>query len=137
MRKFLPWILGALLGIILSGAIAGIFFLRAIFRPQADPQYELVAISWGKPMNQDSFWIYQVQVIATDSDHDGIFDVSARTCIGASNYFQDMGTLGTAADMGDATRRFGTIHWLTDRITVSGEDGVKATLMRDQLEKHR
>jgi len=137
MRKVFPWLLGALLGVTLSALVVGILFLRAVVTSQSDPTYELVAVSWGGRMNQDFPWIYQVQVIAADSDQDGDLDVSARICIGGGNYYQDMGGIGTVANMRDAARRYGTIKWLDDRITVGGEDGIKATLMRDQLEKHR
>lgn len=134
MRK-LPFIFGALAGIVLCVAVAGVLALRAAFDSR-DPRYEIVAVSWGNHTDNDQLWIYQVQVSAADSAKSG-FDVSARVCLGDGNYFHDMGPIGTASDMGDATKRFGVINWLPDRVTIGGADGVKATLQRNELQRHR
>jgi hypothetical protein len=97
----------------------------------------MVAVSWGNHTNNANLWIYQVQVAATDSAKKGSLDVSGRVCIGGGNYFHDLGTIGTASDMGDAVRRFGVIRWLPDRVTIGGAEGVKSTLLRTELQKHR
>gem|GEM_PF-2470372 len=135
MRK-LPFIFGALAGIILCGVVAVGLALRSAF-DSTDPRYEIVAVSWGNHTNNAELWIYQVQVSATGSSTKRSLDVSARVCLGDGNYFHDIGTIGTASDMGDATKRFGLITWLPDSITIGGADGVKATLQRSELQKHR
>lgn len=137
MRK-LPFIFGALAGIVLCSVGAAGLALRSAFLDSTDPRYEMVAVSWGNHTNNAKLWIYQVQVSAAGSVRKGSFDVSARVCLGGGgNYFHDIGTIGTASDMGDATKRFGVITWLPDSITIGGADGVKATLQRSELQKHR
>ena len=135
MRK-LPFIFGALAGIILCGVVAVGLALRSAF-DSTDPSYEIVAVSWGHHTNNADLWIYQVQVSATGSATKRSLDVSARVCLGNGNHFHNIGTIGTASDMGDATKRFGLITWLPDSITIGGAEGVKATLQRSKLQKHR
>lgn len=137
MKGSLPWIGGALIGISLCGVIAVKLIHRSESGPEPDPIYPLIAISWGTPMGQDSPWTYQVQVMAKDDDKDHVLEVSARVCIGGGGYYHDMGNLGSATDKGDAVRQFGKIDWLPDRVTIGGEGGTKATLMRKNLQSHR
>jgi hypothetical protein len=137
MKKFLPWLLGAFVGALLATSILGILALMNLDRPKADPAYRLVAVSWGDYVKQDYRWPYQVQVIASKPDMDGVVNVTARVCIRGSDHFRNMGFLGTAANMGEASRRFGSISWLEDRVTVGGDDGLKASLLRAKLDKHR
>ena len=137
MKKLLPWIGGLLIGLFLSGLIGGVLLLRSVFADQADPAYELVATSWGTPVGSPNLWIYQIQVVAQDNNKDGILEVSGKGCIGSSSYFHDFGSLGPAADMGEAVRKFGDIRWESDNVTIGGTGGVVASVMRSQLEKHR
>jgi hypothetical protein len=137
MKRFIPWIGGLLIGLVLSGIVAGSLLLRSAFGNQADPAYELVAVSWGTPGSSPDAWIYQIQVIATDDNKDGILDVSAKGCIGSSSYCHDFGRLGTASDMGQAVREFGAITWGEDAVSIGGTSGIKASVKRSQLEKHR
>lgn len=134
MKKLFPWIAGFLIGVLLSVVIMGLAMIVASFRATKDAAYDLVAVSWGAPMKQENPWIYQVQVIGDGHLPYGPTKVSARICIGDGNRFYRIGDLGTARDMGDAMRKFGHIEWLPDRITIGGEDGVKATLMRSDLD---
>ena len=136
MRK-LPFIFGLIVGMVFSCSIAGVLVLRSAFARDSDPRYDLVAVSWGSHTDNHSLWIYQVQVAASDSAEKGSLDVSARVCIGGGNYFHDLGIIGTASDMGDAAMRFGVISWQPDSLTIGGTDGVKATLPRSELPKHR
>jgi hypothetical protein len=137
MKKYLPWLLGALVGALLATSTLGVLALLNLDRPRADPAYRLVAVSWGTPAKQDHPWIYQVQVLASEPDMDGAVNVTARVCVGGSDHFHNMGFLGTAVNMGEASRQFGSIHWLEDRITIGGESGEQATLVRAELSKHR
>lgn len=111
--------------------------LYSVFSQETDPCFNVVAVSWGISKHNNIRSIYQVQVAASDPKNQGFLDVSARVCIGGGNYFHDLGTIGTAADMDDAVKRFGTIDWQLDRLTIGGTDGVKTTLLRSELEKHR
>ena len=131
MKKLIPWIGGLLIGLILSGIVV---LLRSEF---LDPAYELVAVSWGTPTSSPNLWLYQIQVVAEDENKDGILEVSAKGCIGASSYYHDFGPLGTATDMGQAVREFGAITWGDDTVTIGGTSGVRASVKRSQLEKHR
>ena len=130
-----------LIGILLSAMLVGIYVLRSIsdafFDIQPDPAYELVAVSWGTRMESTNLWYYQIQVIANDQNKDDVLEVSARGCIGSSSYFHDFGPLGTATNMGEAVQMFGTIKWEVEDVTIGGEGGVKASVKRSQLEKHR
>jgi hypothetical protein len=136
MRK-LPFICGLIVGVVFSCVVAGVLMLRAAFTHDSDPRYDLVAVSWGSHTNNDSLRIYQVQVAASDPTKKGSLVVSARICIGGGNYFHDLGPIGTASDMGDAAKRFGVISWQPDNLTIGGTDGVKTTLLRSELQKHR
>ena len=80
MKKLIPWIGGLLIGLVLSGIVV---LLRSEF---LDPAYELVAVSWGTPTSSPDLWLYQIQVVAGDENKDGILEVSAKGCIGASSY---------------------------------------------------
>ena len=138
MKKLLPWILGTVLGILIAVALMGILALDHLDKRRSeDPAYRLVAVSWGKTMSQSDCWPYQVQVISSAPDINGTVEISGRVCIGSSDYFHSMGTLGYATNMGDATKKFGSIVWLDDRITIGGAEGIKACLMRRDLEKGR
>ena len=137
MKSVVPWLFGFLIGMILCAVIAGILILRSALGPRDDPEFRLVAVSWGSPMNQTQPWVYQAQVTANNSMNHGVYEITARVCIGSSSYFQDLGVLGTAKDMGEAVRIYGQIVWLPDRVTVGGENGIKATLLRSELQKHR
>jgi len=138
MNKLLPWILGTILGILVAVAFIGILALNRLDNQRSeDPTYRLVAVSWGHSMKQSDTWPYQVQVLSTRADVNGTVEISGRVCIGRSNYYHSMGTLGTATSMGEATKKYGSIVWLDDRITIGGSEGVKASLLRSTLEKHR
>lgn len=141
MKKLLPWIGGILIGVVLSCLVGGILlfvsFFDSIAEDQPDPVYELVATSWGTPVGSPDLWIYQVQVMTRDQDKDGVLEVTAKACIGSSSYYHDFGTLGTAADMGEAVRRFGQINWESDTVTIGGSSGTVASVKRSQLEKYR
>lgn len=136
MRK-LPFISGLIVGILFSLVVAGILMLCSVFTSDSDPCYNVVAVSWGSNTHNSVRSIYQVQVAASDPKNQGFLDVTARVCIGGGNYFHDLGTIGIASDMDDAVKRFGTIDWQTDRLTIGGTDGIKATLLRNELQKHR
>ena len=123
---------GFLAGVLLCGVVALGFALNS-----TDPRDELVAVSWGSHTNNAQLWIYQVQVSAKESAKKGELDVSARVCIGGGSYFHDLGTIGTASNMGDAFNRFGVINWFPDSLAIGGSDGVKATLERTALQRHR
>ena len=103
----------------------------------SDPAYELVAVSWGTPSSSPDLWLYQIQVLAKDENKDGILEISAKGCIGSSSYYHKFGSLGTASDMGQAVREFGEITWKNDTVTIGGIRGIKASVERSQLEKHR
>ena len=138
MKKTIPWFGGILIGCIISALIAGILIVRDIFAEKPDPTYELVAVSWGAAKADSSGRsIYQIKVIARDHDKDGILDVTAKGCIGSSSYYHDFGSLGTAANMSEATRNYGIITWEDDKVTIGGNTGIKSSVMRSQLEKHR
>jgi hypothetical protein len=92
MRK-LPFICGLIVGVVFSCVFAGVHLLRAAFAHDSDPRYDLVAVSWGSHTNNDSLWIYQVQVAASDPTKKGSLVVSARVCIGGGNYFHDLGPI--------------------------------------------
>jgi hypothetical protein len=102
-----------------------------------DPHSDLVAVSWGDHSTSVSPGHYQVQVSAQGTAPSNRLEVSAKVCIGGLNHWHEIGVLGTATDMGDATKRFGTIDWQPDRVTIGGTEGIKATLMRNELERHR
>ncbi len=137
LKKFMPWIGGMGIGVVASVALGGILLIFAFREDDADPAFELIAVSWGTPMDSTNLWIYQVQVTAVDPGQNGVLDVSARGCIGGSSYFHDFGLLGTAKDKGEAVRKYGEIVWESDRVTIGGEDGIKAAVRRQQLERHR
>lgn len=134
-----------IIGVILAVVIGGFFIfgsIVAIFLPEesTDPEdvsYNLISVCWGTPVSSSDLWIYQIQVFATDTDHDGVYDVSAKACIGSSSYFHDFGSLGTASSRGEAVKNYGDIIWHDDRVTIGGESGIKTTLLRSDLEKHR
>lgn len=127
---------GLLAGIVISGSVALALAVRSAV-VYTDPKYDLVAVSWGNRTDNRNLWIYQIQVTATNPDKNGQLDVSARVTIGGGIYSHDFGKIGTASDMGDAMRRFGVIEWQPDQVTIGGADGVKATLPRSELQKHR
>ena len=137
MKKLTPWIGGAIIGMLISGVIAGILLVASIFDDQPDPAYEMVATSWGTRVDSPDHWRYQIQVIAQDYDQDGVLEVTGRGCIGSSSYYHDFGSLGTATNMGEAVQKFGDIIWEDDRVTIGGSGGVVASVKRAQLEKHR
>ncbi len=140
MKKRAPLLYGLLIGVLIgigfSCAVAAWLAVQSALTA-SDPRYDLVAVSWGGHTNSESLLIYQAQVEAKPSTKKGSFDILARVCIGGGNYFHDLGNIGTASDMGDAIERFGVITWLPDKLTVGGTDGVKATLMRSELQIHR
>jgi len=138
MKKLLPWFLGMILGILVAMTFIGILALNRLDNQRIDdPTYRLVAVSWGHSMNQSDNWLYQVQVLSTLPDVNGTVEISGRVCIGGGDYWHNMGTVGTATNMGEATKKYGSITWLDDRITIGGSEGVKASLLRSALEKHR
>jgi hypothetical protein len=133
-KKIAPWFAGCLIGGVVAAVltIVGIMGFMA-FKTVEDEKFDLVAVSWGAPMNQDDPWVYQVQVIGDGQPYRPM-KVSARVCIGGSFRWLPLGDLGTAKNMGEAQRKFGTITWLSDQVTIGGEDGIKATLLRSKLD---
>jgi len=138
MKKLLPWILGMILGIIVTVAFLGILAINRLDEVRSeDPAYRLVAVSWGHSMKSSENWLYQVQVVSSPPDANGVMEISGRVCIGRSNHYHTMGYLGTATTMGEAMNKYGSIIWHEDRITIGGAEGEKASLLRSKIEKGR
>lgn len=137
MNKFIPWFGGFMIGLILAGFLVGAFSLRSVLKDQADPTFDLVATSWGTPIDEPDLWIYQVQVIAQDANGDGVLEVRGKVGIGSSSYLHDFGPLGTASHMGEAVDKFGDIKWETDKVTIGGSGGIIASAPRSELQQHR
>jgi hypothetical protein len=139
MKKFLPWFLGMLVGMLLAGAL-GLFLLVAGAFVVADPLlkngYATLAVSWAAPRGHARPMIYQARVFA-DSNGNGSRTIRAAVYIGGGIYSHDLGTIGQATNHEDAIRRFGDITWTDTELRIGGTDGVQATLDRALLEQHR
>lgn len=140
MKKFLPWLLGMLIGIALSAIIGVVLVLVGVFAASdklMDNGYSTVAISWAAPRDQERPLIYQARVTAIDENGDGRLEVRCTVFIGSGIYQHDMGIIGNASNREDALRRFGKITWTDTELQVGGDAGVVAALNRTTLESHR
>lgn len=139
MKKLLPWFLGMLIGVFLSG-ILGIILLAAGAFVASDSLlnngYDTLAVSWSAPRGQTRPMIYQARVTADPSSNSSR-TVRAAVYIGGGLYSHDLGVIGSAASHEEAIRRFGEITWTDTELRIGGTDGVQATLARATLEQHR
>lgn len=136
MKKIIPWCGGTLLGVMLILTSFAIHDLSSQELVVEDPAYSLIAISWGGRRATPESKIYQIQVIASDENEDGLIEVSARSCR-QGVFFRDIGAIGVADDMSQAIREFGDIVWHDEVITVGGASGVKGTFNRNRIERGR
>ena len=140
MKKLIPWLLGLVIGMILSGAIGLILLVAGAFvAPDKilDNGYSIIAVSWGSPRGQTNPLIYQARVSVSDGDGDGVLDVRSIVYIGSGMYQHDMGVIGKATSYDDAVQRFGKISWTDSELLIAGTDGIKERLSRSSLESHR
>jgi len=144
MKKLLPWLVGILVGVLLTVATAFLLLKVNYFKldvpidnlVKSDPTYDMVAISWGGPVRNETSKVFQIQVVTSDKDKDGIFEVSAVACR-QGVFFYRIGQLGVAKDMEEAIKEFGEIKWHEDTVTVGGTSGVKGTFERKCIERYR
>jgi hypothetical protein len=136
MRKILPWIGGAVIGAIFCLVVIFIDGLSSVDIVRRDPTYDMVATSWGGPMNRPESRIYQMQVVTEDANDDGTLEVSARACR-QGVFFYTIGQIGSASDMAEAIREFGDIVWHEETVTVGGVSGTRGTFKRKRIETHR
>lgn len=140
MKKLLPWLLGMLIGMILSGIVGVLLVVIGVFAVGdkiMDNGYSTVAISWAAPRGQDRPLIYQARVTANDENGDGNLEVRCTVFIGSGIYEHDMGIIGNAANLEDAVRRYGKITWTDTEMQVGGDGGVVEALNTARLESHR
>lgn len=140
MKKLLPWLLGMLIGMMVSGAVGLVLLVAGAFVASdkiLDNGYSIVAVSWGAPRGQTKPLIYQARVSASDDDGDGVLEVRTVVYIGSGIYQHDMGLIGTATSREEAIERFGQVTWTESELQVGGRDGVQGRLSRSTLESHR
>ena len=140
MKKLIPWLIGILIGVILSAAVGLTLVVAGAFMASdtiLDNGYSIVGISWGAPRGQSKPLIYQARVSATDHDDDGTVDIHAMVYVGSGMHQHDMGVIGTATSHEDAILRYGTITWTDTELQIGGSGGVQARLSRSALENHR
>lgn len=140
MKRFVPWILGMMIGIVLSAIIGVLLVFVGVFAVSdklMDNGYSTVAISWAAPRGQDRPLIYQARVTASDENGDGSLEVRCTVFLGSGIYEHDMGIVGNATSFEDAVQRYGKITWTPDDLKIGGDGGVVATLSRARLESHR
>lgn len=140
MKKLIPWLLGIVIGIMLSCAVGFMLLVAGAFVASdaiLDNGYSIVAVSWEAPSGHSTPLIYQARVTTSDGNRDGVLDVRSTVYIGSGIYEHDMGVIGTATNQADAVRRFGKIVWTDKELQITGIDGVQATLSRRSLESHR
>ena len=99
--------------------------------------HEVVAVSWGTPVSSPDQWIYQVQILTKRATDNGALEVRAHCCIGSDSYIRDFGVLGTATNMGEAVRKYGTVTWEADTLTIGGGGTSVFSIARQTLEQHR
>jgi hypothetical protein len=136
MKQLGSWIGGFLIGVFISLAWYVLQQLRSTLR-EDDPSQDIVSVSWGTPRGNTNLWVYQIRVLARDSNSDGLLEVSAHCGIGSSTYRRDFGSLGNATDIGDAVRKYGTVTWGEEALTIGGDGGPAFTIDRSTLEQHR
>ena len=129
MKKIIAWIGGIFIGAIFT------YLVTSYRHSSSNREFKLVAVSWGTRINQPK-WIYQIQVLAEDRNKDGVLEISAMAWNTSSLDGHDFGILGTASDMGNAVRDYGTITWEPDNVTIGGSSGIKTSIGRKLLGKY-
>ena len=140
MKKVVPWLLGIVIGVILSASIGLILLVAGAFVASdkiLDNGYNVIAVSWGSPRGQTTPLIYQARVSVSDRDGDGLLDVRSIVYIGSGMYQHDMGIIGRAKSYEDAVQRFGQLSWTDSELLIAGTEGIQGRLSRTSLESHR
>ncbi len=136
MMRLGPWIGGLLIGAFLTLIWSAVLEFRSTLLEDG-PGRDIVTVSWGTPRGNTNQWIYQIQVVARDTNSDGLLEVSAFCGLDSSIYRRDFGSLGTATDFGDAVRKYGTVTWGEETLTIAGDGGPAFSIDRSKLEQHR
>lgn len=140
MKKIIPWLLGIVIGMVISSGIGLLLLVAGVFVATdkiLDNGYRIVAVSWGSPRGRATPLIYQARVSVGDGDGEGVRDVRSVVYIGSGMYEHDMGVIGRATSYEDAIQRFGKISWTDSELLIAGTDGVQGRLSRSSLESHR
>lgn len=140
MKRFVPWILGMLIGGMVSGIVGLVLVIGGAVVASdkiLDNGFSIIAVSWGAPRGQERPLIYQARVSTADRNGDGTLEVRAVVYIASGMHQQDMGVIGTARGHDAAVERFGRITWTDSELQIGGSDGIQARLSRSGLESHR
>jgi hypothetical protein len=118
----------------MAGILVGGWASWTFFQDDTAMVQRTVALSWGDGKYGPAFygaWVY------LEPDGGG-FSVRGRVWIGPGNdYFHDCGELGRAATHEEAVRRWGTITWRPEGLSIGSGKPDDYFLPRAKLESHR